>query len=298
MRYRIKHVTQYHYSDFVSMSHNQAYLLPRHTLHQRCLDCRLQISPQPAWQQERTDAYGNRTSHFAVQLPHKLLTVTATSEVEVTPLEQSVAGHAPWESIRDALPEDRSPEGLEARDFVLDSPLIYLSHGMRERVFHYAAPSFPPQRPLWDALLDLTHRIYADFQYDPLATSVVTPLEQVLDQRRGVCQDFAHLAIACLRSVGLSARYVSGYLETLPPPGQVKLQGADASHAWFAAYVPPVGWLDFDPTNDQQPNIHYVTTAWGRDYGDVPPLKGIIFGGGEHQLSVAVDVERLPSNRP
>ncbi len=296
MRYRIKHVTQYHYTDFVSLCHNQTYLSPRHTPHQRCLKSCIQVAPQPAWQYERMDNYGNRTSHFAVQFPHKILTVTAISEVEITPLDLNTSGHLAWESVRDSVFDDLSLEGIEARDFILDSPLITLSEATKADVREYALSSFPPQRPLWDGLLDLTHRIFADFQYDPMATTVVTPLEQVLLQRRGVCQDFAHLAIACLRSLGLSARYVSGYLETLPPPGQQKLQGADASHAWFAAYLPNIGWLDFDPTNDQQPNEQYITTAWGRDYGDVPPLKGLIFGGGDHQLSVAVDVERLPSN--
>lgn len=150
-------------------------------------------------------------------------------------------------------------------------------------------------RPLLDAARDLTRRIYQDFTYDPHFTTVATPLDQVLENRRGVCQDFAHLAIGCLRSMGLAARYISGYLETIPPPGQPRMEGADASHAWLAVYLPTLGWVEFDPTNDCMPGEQHITLAWGRDYGDVVPLKGIMSGGGSHELEVGVDVKRSGS---
>ena len=186
------------------------------------------------------------------------------------------------------LPSD--PQVLEARQFRLESNFIEFGSGIME----YAAPSFAAGRPLLEAVHDLMQRIHRDFTYDPHFSNIATPLHQVLEHRRGVCQDFAHLAIACLRAQGLAARYVSGYLETLPPPGETKQIGADASHAWFGVYVPYQGWVDFDPTNDQIPADRHITLAWGRDYADVAPLKGVVFGGGQgHHLEVAVDVERL-----
>ena len=171
----------------------------------------------------------------------------------------------------------------------MNSPFIQIDPAIRA----FAEQSFTPARPLLAAMVDLTRRIFTEFTYDPHFTTIVTPLSDVLAHRRGVCQDFAHLEIACVRAMGLPARYVSGYLETLPPPGKEKLRGADASHAWLSAYIPEQGWVDFDPTNNQIPSEQYITTAWGRDYGDVTPLKGVIFGGGEHTLAVSVDVERL-----
>jgi transglutaminase-like putative cysteine protease len=176
-----------------------------------------------------------------------------------------------------------------ARQFVLDSPCAVVVPGVRA----FAAPSFPPGRRLDEAVADLSARIHHEFEFDPASTTIATPVAEVLAQRHGVCQDFAHLAIACLRAMGRPARYVSGYLETQPPPGQPRLQGADVSHAWFAAFMPGAGWVDFDPTNDVQPGDRHVTTAWGRDYADVTPLKGVIFGGGAHTLEVAVDMVRL-----
>ena len=165
--------------------------------------------------------------------------------------------------------------------------------GLNPTFNEYAYDSFAPGRPFLDAVQDLTHRIYQDFTYDPHFTTVITPLSEVFEHRRGVCQDFAHFALACLRGMGLAARYVSGYLETLPPPGQPKLQGADASHAWLSVYLPEQGWFDFDPTNDQPRTEQYITIGWGRDYGDITPVKGILYGGGDHKLEVSVDVERI-----
>ena len=199
-----------------------------------------------------------------------------------------------WQQARRRLSEPADAETLDAVQFCLDSPLVRAEAALGE----YAAGSFAPGRPLTDAVADLMARIHADFAYDPTATDVTTPPLDVLRRRRGVCQDFAHLAIGCLRSLGLAARYVSGYLETVPPPGQAKLAGADASHAWLQVYLPDVGWQDWDPTNNLQPTDRHVVTAWGRDYGDVPPLKGIIYGGGEtHSIEVQVDVIALPDTR-
>ena len=212
--------------------------------------------------------------------------MTARHLIEVTPFIPPVAAETPaWETVRSSLPLC-DVEGLEAEQFVFDSAYIK------------AMPSRPAtprrrSRPVGrcsKAVLDLTHRIHTEFQYDPTATTVATPLSDVLASRRGVCQDFAHLQIGCLRSLGLAARYVSGYLLTRPPPGQRRLVGADASHAWPAVYCPGRGWLDVDPTNDQIPSDKHITLAWGRDYDDVSPVKGVILGGGEHSVSVAVDV--------
>ncbi len=195
-----------------------------------------------------------------------------------------------WGEALDLLTNDLSPEMLDAREFCFESPLVSTARVVRE----YAEPSFPPGAPLVDAVTALTERIHADFVYDPGFTTVTTPLDEVLEHRRGVCQDFAHLAVGCVRSMGLAARYVSGYLETAPPPGVERLVGADASHAWLSVFVPGWGWLDLDPTNDKIVGSTYVTTAWGRDYADVSPLKGIVFGGGDfHTLDVAVDVARV-----
>jgi len=290
MRYRVRHQTRYRYAEAVSLCHNEAYLLPRSCLRQRCLRSSLKIKPGPALVREREDFFGNRVSYFAVQSRHDRLQVTADSEVEVWPLrEAALFGSPPWETVRDQVAADISPAGLEARDFMLASAFTPLDGAIRD----FARPSFARGRPLLEAVRELTERIHLEFTYEPGFTTIVTPLAEVLAHRRGVCQDFAHLQIACLRSLGLPARYVSGYLETLPPPGQTKLQGADASHAWIAVYDPEQGWTDFDPTNDQLVGEQHITTAWGRDYGDVTPLKGIIFGGGKHTLEVAVDVERL-----
>ncbi len=291
MIYRVTHSTCYTYQDHVGLCHNLACLRPRNTSIQMCKNKHLNIEPTPSIHQHRQDFFGNWVDYFAVQLPHKNLTITAVSEIQITaPDHISLLTLSPaWNAVREQLDHDTSNAGLEARRYRLRSPFIEFHADLR----NYALKSFTPQRPVLDAVRELMQRIFSDFKYDPNATTIVTPLTEVFAKRGGVCQDFAHLAIACLRGLGLAARYVSGYLETLPPPGQQKLQGVDASHAWFSVYVPEQGWVDFDPTNNQIPAQQHITTAWGRDYGDVTPLKGIVFGGGTHNLSVAVDVERL-----
>jgi transglutaminase-like putative cysteine protease len=249
--------------------------------------------PAPDHVAEHRDGFGNVVTILGVEQAHEHLAVTATSEVtiEEAPAE-NVGGplELPWEDAVRQLDTLRSPEDLLARAFRLDSPLVAASPSFAA----FAAPSFPPGRPLGEAVRALSTQLHTELSFDPGSTDVSTPIEQVLEARRGVCQDFAHLAIGCLRSLGLAARYVSGYLETRPPPGQPKLVGADASHAWCAVYQPGAGWLAFDPTNDQVPPHDHVTVAWGRDYGDVAPVRGVVFGPATVQeLVVAVDVERL-----
>lgn len=289
MKYKIRHLTTYLYNEPVLVAHHMAHLAPRALPWQVCRRSSLRIRPQPAEMESHgTDYFGNPISFFSLHDQHRRLIVEAISRVDLKPRSQPAPDDTPWwESVVDVLDSVRTPELLDAKEFCFPSPLA----GTSEALAEYAAPSFPANRPVLAGLLDLMHRIHQDFTYDPAATTISTPLDRVLADRRGVCQDFAHLGIACLRSVGLAARYVSGYLLTRPPPGKAKLKGSDASHAWFQAYVPGTGWIDFDPTNDRVPDLEHITTAWGRDYGDVSPLKGVVLGGGEQSLKVAVDVE-------
>jgi transglutaminase-like putative cysteine protease len=288
--YRVKHRTTYRYAVEVSASYGQMHLLPRVVDGQTCRESRVVIDPAPDDLRERTDYFGNRAAFFAIHSDHTSLTVTTISDVSVGRRDSlGLLGAQPWEQIRDrtAAPEDN---GWEPSDFLLDSPLVAASAELAD----YARPSFPTGRPVLEALVDLARRIHADFAYAPGSTSVTTTVDEVLTARKGVCQDFAHLAIGCLRSLGLAARYVSGYLETKPPPGKERLRGADVSHAWASLWVPGGGWVDIDPTNSRVVDDRYVTAAWGRDYADIPPLKGVIFTKGrEHELDVVVDVVRL-----
>jgi transglutaminase-like putative cysteine protease len=289
VRYRVTHRTEYRYDAVVSTSFGTAHLLPRELDDQRCAKATVTITPDPAELREHVDYFGNRTLYFSVRHPHTKLVVTSTSEVDVHPRsgDSSLLGEQRWELVRDRLTRELTDDAIDARQFVLDSPLIAASDALRA----YAAASFPTGRTVTAGVADLVHRIHTDFVYKPGVTSVTTTLDELLVLREGVCQDFAHLAIGCLRSLGLAARYVSGYLETDPPPGRPKLQGADVSHAWVSVFVPGVGWFDVDPTNDRFVTDRYVTTAWGRDYGDVPPLKGVIFTEGKTtDMTVEVDV--------
>jgi transglutaminase-like putative cysteine protease len=252
----------------------------------------LSIQPHPVTRTERVDYFGNLVSLFTVREPHKELVVEARSEVVMNGKGSPWPHESPaWEEVTDSLPNERTHEGLEAYQFVFESPRIR----KREEFASYARESFTPGRPMLEALLDLTACIHRDFRFDSKSTNVRTPAEEVFRKRRGVCQDFAHVQIACLRSLNLAARYVSGYLRTYPPPGQPRLVGADASHAWVSVYCPGAGWFDVDPTNNVVPSEGHVTLAWGRDYGDVSPLRGLILGGGAHTVKVAVDVEPIES---
>lgn len=290
-RFHVVHRTEYEYGLPVELAHNEARLRPRTGTFQRCLASELAIEPRPAVLRDRLDYFGNAATYFALALPDRRLTVTATSEVEVVAprAEDALPDSRPWEEVRDRLGESAAPNLLEAREYVLDSPMVERSEALCE----LALPSFIPGRPLFEAVGDLVRRIHGEFTYDPRSTTIETSLAEVLEQRRGVCQDFAHLAIGCLRSLGLAARYVSGYVESVSADGSAPTTGADASHAWLAVFDPVVGWLDVDPTNDQVPARQHVTLAWGRDYGDVTPLKGVLLGGGDHTLAVSVAIRRL-----
>lgn len=287
MIYQVRHTTTYAYSGTVSVCHNEVRLRPRDSAQQICTSYDLVVVPEPGVRSQHVDFFGNSVTFFAVQEPYRTLTVTANSTVEVTvPAVPHPDGTPAWDIVCDELRHDRSAAGLEAYQYLWESPHIPCSARLR----HYAAPAFPPGRPLLDAVLDLTHRLYTDFTYDPRATSVSTPLHDVLRARRGVCQDFAHVQIGCLRALGLAARYVSGYLVTQSLADQPRMVGADASHAWVSVYCPEYGWIDADPTNNVLPSDRHITVAWGRDYSDVSPIKGVFLGGGQHTLQVAVDV--------
>lgn len=291
MRYRIIHTTSYEYSGLVGHSYNEARLLPRECRHQNLISARLEITPKESDFRVREDFFGNTIAYFAITEPHNIFTITAISKVEVlgNVRQLDLSRSTSWEDVKEILQQDKHTEVLDARQYTLDSPYIITSPDLAA----YAQPSFTQGRPLFEAVYDLMQRIHRDFTFDPEFTTLSTPVQTVLEHRRGVCQDFAHLAIGCIRSYGLAARYVSGYIETLPPPGQEKLVGSDASHAWISVYLPDAGWMDFDPTNNQIPGDQHITVAWGRGYGDVTPLKGVVFGGQNHELKVSVDVARL-----
>ena len=288
MLYKVSHRTIYRYSYPVSVGDHVACLKPRSFSQNELLQNTLKIQPEPATFTERVDFFGNVLSFFTVEEPHKELIVESTSQVKVdreaAPLD---APSLPWEESAHPLAEDRSAESLTAYQFQFPSPRIKLN----PQFARYALESFTPGRPMQEALMELTRRIHRDFRFDSKATTVRTPTEEVFEKRHGVCQDFAHVQIACLRSINLAARYVSGYLRTYPPPGKPRLIGADASHAWVSAYSRGQGWLDMDPTNNVAPTDGHVTLAWGRDYGDVSPLRGLILGGGHNTLKVEVDIE-------
>jgi transglutaminase-like putative cysteine protease len=291
MNYQITHTTVYSYSAPASLCHNLVHLSPRDTPRQICQAHQMLIEPAPTVSSKRLDFFGNHATYFSIQQPHEQLTVRAVSDIALTPTSAlKPDASPPWESVRDKLVNDRAAPLLDAYQFTFDSTYVKRS----PQLAAYALASFPAGRPLLDAVLDLTRRIYSDFQYDQQATTIGTPILEVLERRRGVCQDFSHLEIGCLRSLGLAARYVSGYLFTNPRPNQVCLRGADASHAWLSIYCPEFGWVDVDPTNNVIPSDEHLLLAWGRDYDDVSPVKGVIHGGGQHSVSVAVEVVRMP----
>ncbi|MBS0210367.1 MAG: transglutaminase family protein [Planctomycetes bacterium] len=289
MKYHVSHITTFIYGEPVPLGHNEAHLTPRTFGPQTCLVSQLNIRPVPIAVHHWTDLFGNQVSYFSMEQEHRDLSVSASSVVELNerPVPDPNAT-MPWEEVRAMCERPTDAAALAAAPFRFESPLVKKSHELG----FYARDSFRPGRPILAAALELTERIFREFKYDPAATVINTPTAEVFQQRRGVCQDFAHLEIACLRSLGLPIRYVSGYLMTTPPPGKAKLIGADASHAWVSIFCPGAGWIDLDPTNNQIPQLQHVTLAWGRDYGDVCPVKGVFLGGGSHHtMSVAVDVE-------
>ena len=291
MKYKITHTTNYNYSVAVPVCHNLVHLVPRTTFRQKCEKFRLLVNPQPNDMIGRGDYFGNRASYFSIDQAHHTLTVTASSRVTVNPVPDVDPDQTPgWESLVKQLQTCATGELLEAYEFAVASPIVEPFPALTD----YARQSFPASRPVLAGLLDLTARIHCDFRYDPQSTTVHTPIHEVFENQHGVCQDFAHLQIGCLRGLGLAARYVSGYLRTLPPPGEQRLVGADASHAWLSVYCGDAGWVDVDPTNNLRISTDHITVAWGRDYNDVCPIKGVIVGGGDHRMSVSVDV--APAN--
>ena len=294
LHYRVSHRTTYQYTQPMADGNTRAYLLPRPTVLQVVERAEVDVEPAPDERAEHIDVFGNRVLHLGIHRAHDSLRLLARSEVVVEPGRMTWRGE-PWEIVAMRVAELRGGDALAVRPFAGSSPFVRLErHGEALRAL--AEEAFEPHRPVVDGARDLCHLIHETFEYDPTFTDVTTPLSVVLDARRGVCQDFAHLVTGCLRSLGLAARYVSGYIETDPPvPGRPS-RGADASHAWCSLWVPQQGWVDFDPTNDRFPTHRHVTVAWGRDYGDVAPVRGVVIGPvAEQILSVEVEVQRVPA---
>ena len=295
MVFKVTHTTKYAYSAPVSYCHNIATLRPRESKGQQLLEYKIQVTPEPAEISERIDFFGNYITRFSIQTEHKELKVTTKSKI--------VRNYAQFRdsffseeckrvTINDALfaLSIINPEVMEAKQYILESIFIKRADAS---IRAYAEVSFKNNRSVFEAAYELMQRIYTDFQFVSGFTSISTPIAEVMKEKKGVCQDFAQIAIACIRSVGLPARYVSGYIETVPPEGKEKLVGADASHAWFSIFIPGFGWVDFDPTNNLIPMDQHIVVGWGRDYYDVPPLKGVVYGSGKSKLKVAVDIAAM-----
>jgi transglutaminase-like putative cysteine protease len=289
--YTIRHKTTFTYEEVVSVSHHVLHLVPRPHPRQTRLESVMLVQPEPAVDSGGADYFGNPVHYLTVQEPHERLVVDVRSrvEVEADPVPLALEASEPWEDVRRQVASVASEELLQVYEFSFDSLHVVAN----EDVYDYALRSFPPGKPILEGAMDLTTRIFHDFEYRGGVSDVSTPVREVFAMRKGVCQDFAHLQIACLRSLGLAARYVSGYLLTHAPEGKEKLIGSDASHAWLAVWSGRAGWVDFDPTNGVIPGVEHITLGWGRDYGDVSPINGFIVGGGAHQVSVAVDVNAL-----
>ncbi|RKD90232.1 transglutaminase family protein [Mangrovibacterium diazotrophicum] len=292
MIFQVIHKTSYRYDNFVSYCHNLATLRPRDLTGQKLLDFDLQIKPTPSELTERTDFFGNNLTRFSIQEPHNELKVIAKSYIDrdfqaITERYESDACRGVTMQQTINCLQKVTPECLDAKQYILESPLI---RKIASEIRAYGAESFQLNRSVFEATKELMTRIYTDFQFVPGFSDVATPLHTVFAEKKGVCQDFAQIAIACMRAVGLPAKYMSGYIETLPPEGKEKLVGADASHAWFSTFIPGFGWVDFDPTNNLIPENQHLVVAWGRDYYDVPPLKGVIYSNGNNEMSVSVDI--------
>jgi transglutaminase-like putative cysteine protease len=292
VRYHVLHETRYDYGSPVSLSQQQLHLSPRVLAWQQVEEQCIDIDPPPTWRRDGQDAFGNPVTWVAFHVPHEELVIRSVMTIAVAPhLPGDLEDSLPWEEVRDRLAYDATdprPEDLDATRFLFESPHVRIKHELAA----YAADCFPPGTPVLVGARRLMAKIFDEFEFDPEATTVSTPVLEVLENKRGVCQDFAHLMIACLRALGLAARYVSGYLLTRPPPGKPRLIGADASHAWVSVYAPGDGhdWVDFDPTNNLLPNTEHITLSFGRDFSDISPLRGIILGGGGTEPEVAVTV--------
>jgi len=292
VRYQVLHETKYDYGSPVSLSQQQLHLSPRILAWQQIEEQRIEIAPTPNWRRDGWDAFGNPVTWIAFHAPHESLFIRSAMTISVTPhLPEKLETSLPWEEVRSRLAYDATApaaEDLDATRYLFESAHVRVKHELAD----YAADCFPPGRPVLLGAEALMAKIFREFKFDPEATTVSTPVMEVLEKKRGVCQDFAHLMIACLRAMGLAARYVSGYLLTRPPPGKPRLIGADASHAWISVYAPGIAddWVDFDPTNNLLPDTEHITVAIGRDFGDISPLRGIILGGGGAEPDVAVTV--------
>lgn len=285
----VYHWTEYRYAEPVPLSQHLLHMQPRDFPQQRVLSSRYEFVPQPSAINERTDYFGNRATEFFIGETHVGLHIKCFSQVETLPRKVPLPAQTqPWEKVAAAVLATPDPD---PRAFIYPSTYAPYLSGL----YDWALQSFTAGRPVLEAALDLTHRIFDGFVFDNTATTVATPLREVFENRRGVCQDFAHLQISCLRALGIPARYVSGYLRTQPQPGRAHIFGADASHAWVSVYCPGYGWVDIDPTNDRFITEEYVTIGWGRDYGDVSLIRGILAGGGSHSLYLSVNVDANPA---
>lgn len=295
MEYFVRHRTTYRYLQDVSHSWHLAHLRLRATPLQAVHDSSVTLSLEPASRVAREDYFRNPTELFSIDRPHTHLEVLAESRVTVQPAPARASRDSvPWEDVRAMLENPQNDEERDAVQYLFDSPMTQFESDIAS----YGAVSFPPHRPILAGAIELMHRIHKDFRYDTTVTDVSTPVDRVFELRAGVCQDLAHVGIAAMRAVGLPARYVSGYLLTAPPPGRPRLLGADASHAWFSVWAPPFGWVDLDPTNNILVGESHVTSSWGRDYGDVAPVAGIILGGHDHVVEVGVDVIPVDPGTP
>lgn len=291
--YRVRHETVYEYAAPVATSHNEVHILPRRLPRQALEHLELRCDPQPETITWHPDYFGNDVVFFALGEPHERLAIRCASRVDVQPRPPLSDDSPPWEAVAARMRDRRDPTCLEAVEFTFPSPYVPVGRAFAD----YARPSFAAGRPLVAGVLDLMHRIHAEFEYDTEATGLATPVDTVLRERHGVCQDFAQVMAGCLRSLGLPARYVSGYLRSAPPagdPADEGLVGAEASHAWVSVFCPVNGWVDVDPTNDVVPSDSHIVLAWGRDYEDVSPVKGVTLGGAEHRMIVVVEMRPDP----
>jgi transglutaminase-like putative cysteine protease len=291
MRYEVSHKTKYIYQSPASLCHNVVYQWPLTAPFQHVDAYNYSILPEPNFLVKRTDFFDNQYLYFSVQKTHKELVVESKSKITVQKPKwvfMDPSSTPPWESVADLLRSAQTPSAV--KQFYLESPYVTYLKGLRT----YALQSFTPNRPIMEAMLDLNSRIYTDFDFTPGFTEISTPLEEVFKFKKGVCQDYAHFGLACVRSLGLAGRYMSGYIETFPPPGKPKLVGSDASHAWMALYIPEIGWVEFDSTNNLLVSDQHIRVAVGRDFSDVVPLKGIVYSGGGQKMTVTVDVNQLP----
>ena len=289
MRYSLEHITTYQYQQPTALSYNEAWMTPRHLSYQKVEQSEILLIPPAASLHFRHDFFGNKVAWFSVQQSHLHFKIHAKSILDRgVPENITNPSNARWSTLKNALTGfDKNLNEVKA--FSLQSPMVPILKELKD----YAMVSFDRYEIFYDAVMDLNSRIFEEFEYNTSFTTIATPLKKVASARKGVCQDFSHIAIGCLRAMGLPVRYVSGYIETQAPDGQPKLVGADASHAWFSCFIPGMGWVDFDPTNNKLAAEQHITVAWGRDYQDVPPLKGVIFNSAQHELSVAVHVKRL-----